>query len=64
MKLRHLAAIVVVPVFIATACSGDDDDAVSQADSTASADDTASSAGSPNPPGSIFLPFSAATRAL
>ena len=43
MKFRHLAAIVVAPLLIATACSGDDDDAVSQADSTASADGTASS---------------------
>jgi len=32
IKLRHLMAIAVVPVFLATACSGDDDDAVSQAD--------------------------------
>lgn len=46
MKIRHLAAIVVAPLLVATACSGDDDDAVSQADSTASADDTAGTASS------------------
>jgi ribose transport system substrate-binding protein len=46
MKIRHLAAIAVVPILVATACSDDDDDAVSQAESTATADDTADTAGS------------------
>jgi ribose transport system substrate-binding protein len=46
MKLRHLAAIVVAPLLVATACSGDDDDAVSQADSSASGADTAGTASS------------------
>jgi ribose transport system substrate-binding protein len=45
MKIRHLAAIAVVPILVATACSDDDDDAVSQAESTATADDTADTAG-------------------
>ena len=53
MKIRHLAAIVVVPLLVATACSGDDDDAVSQADSTASADDTAGTAGSAEASGTV-----------
>jgi ribose transport system substrate-binding protein len=43
MRIRHFAAIVVAPLLVVTACS-DDDDTVSQAESSATADDTAPSA--------------------